>query len=243
MDISNKVSNKDFIEPITNFFMNNISSCNLKPYFNICVSENIVKDCMKYDKTINLNPDTKYAGLVILPSEVGNKIQILISQNSCTPDTILHELTHMYDFVNFSNYFCKGELHKVKEHKYYQTFIYWSEFHAKLIDIPYFSFLLGFNKTKDEIINEFTNNVKSFYYPEYTKKFLNKQNIGMTDIMWYLGELTVCKLYDQNNVYDIPENIIHTYGQRISELYNLLFHCLTFEDFVKNIQCFHDLVY
>ena len=232
------------INYVTIFFMNNISHYDLTPYFNIVISSNVIDDYIKYDKPHKHNPDFEYDGLTILPCNPQGKIQILISENSCIPITTLHELTHMYDFVSFSNRFCNGELHNVKQHKYYQVLVYWSEFHAKLVDIPYCQKIIDTfkNVSDDKILYDFTSQINSFYYPGYTKKFLDKQNVGIKDIMWYLGELVVCNLYDKNNTYYLPESIISVCSPQILQLYDLVSHCLTFDDFANNVEAFRILL-
>lgn len=241
---NNTNDNYALVNWVTTYFLYNIAKCDLTLYFNLSISTNIADDCIKYDKTLKPNPNNEYAGLVILPCDPKGKIQVLISENSCDPQTILHELTHMYDFVLFSIYFCNENLHKVKQHEYYQTLVDWSEFHAKLIDIPYSYLLLDIahNVPEDKYFSYLSNQIQTYLYQYCTKKFINKQNVDIKDILWYLGELAVCNLYDKNNTYNIPENIIHDYGQWILQLYTLFFQCQSFDDFANNVEAFRTLL-
>lgn len=77
------------------------------------------------------------------------------------PDIILHELAHMYDFILFASYFCRNKLYKVKNHKYYQTFVYWSEFHVKQIDIPYAQLFLDIcnNIPEEKLLSDFKSKI------------------------------------------------------------------------------------
>lgn len=229
---------QNFINNLVMFFMNNISKCDLTPYFNISLSHNISKDYKKYDSDIILKDDSDCDGITILPSKKNKKIQILISEESCLSSVILHELTHMYDFVSFSKQFCDDMLYRVKKHKHYQTLIYWSEFHVKQIDIPYVHLIVDkyLNVPDDRLMDNFKKQIKTFYYEEYTKKLLNKENVAIRDIMWYLGEIYVCNQYDENNTYLIPQNVINIYGNKIVELYNLLTKTPNFEYFQKYVE-------
>lgn len=127
-------------------------------------------------------------------------------------------------------------------HRYYQTFVYWSEFHVKQIDIPYLHLLLDIvaEVPKEKYLDSFKEKIKTFYYPEYIKKFLNKKNPNIRDIMWYLGELFVCNTYDKNNIYSIPQEIVDIYGAKIIKLHNLMTKCTTFEEYVQYAEDFHN---
>jgi len=233
------------IDFVTTFFMNNIAGVDLTKYFNINISTNITTDYFLYDENYKLKVDDSISGLTMLPDRTDKKIQILISENACTPAIILHELTHMYDFILFAKEFCNGEILEIKNNKYYQTVIFWSEFHVKQIDIPYLQLFLDEinNIPKEQYLCDFKKQIKIFFYPEYTKKFLNKSNPRMRDIMWYLGEMVVCNLYDDENTYNIPEDIITIYGEKILELYQTLSNCLTFPQFAENIEVVHNLFF
>lgn len=222
------------------FFTHYVIKCDLTSYFEIDITDNILVDYLFFTKSKKPIVGNECAGTTIPPYKRNGKIQILISQNYCTPDVILHELAHMYDFVLFSRYFCNNKLHKVLKHKYFQTFVYWTEFHVKQIDIPYLHLLLDMynNVSKEKYLLNFKSQIKTFYYPKYNEKFLSKVNIEIRDVMWYLGELLVCNIYDENNTYSISQEILNIYGSEIIELYNLTNKCSTFEDYVINAEEF-----
>lgn len=171
------------------FFMNYVSKQNLTPYFNINISDDIARDYSLFDKEYNIQSKKEgFAGLTILPNYSNEKIQVLISSDNFTPDVVLHELCHMYDYVLFSRSFCHNDLSSVKINKYYQSLVYWSEFHVKQIDIPYTHLLLDlFNNTPDDnILIDFISQIKTFNYPEYCKKFYDKKEPQIRDYMWFL---------------------------------------------------------
>lgn len=226
------------IDRVCDFFMNYISKCDLTPYFEIHISTDIVKDCIAIDTSIDFELTNNYAGMTILPYNSAEKIQILISDKNCTPDNIIHELMHMYDIILFSRHFCENKLYEVRNHKYYLTFIYWSEFHVKQVEIPYmFVFLSIINETTvDKELLDFKKNIKGFYYPKYNQKLIKKDKPAVRDIMWYLGELYVCKVYDSDNEYYISQEVLEVFGYKISELYDIVMRCLDFDGYIDNAE-------
>lgn len=232
-----------YIDELCIFFMYHIAKCDLTSYFEINISNDIYTDILILNKKLKTKYDNNYcAGVTILPSKPKNKIQILISENSCTPDVILHELTHMYDFVLFSEYFCKGKIHKIRKHKFCQSLIYWSEFHVKQIDIPYLHLFIDMhnNIPQEKYLYDFRSKIKSIYFQGYTQKLLAKTEFSIRDIMWYLGEVYVCNIYDEQNTYTIPQEIIEEFDASIMELYNLLSSCPDFATFVEKVEKFHN---
>lgn len=125
-----------------------------------------------------------------------------------------------------------------------RTLVYWSEFHVKLFDIPY-AYIL-FNSLQNDIsavISNFAKDISSIYYLKFIEKILNKMpnNIRLRDIMWYFGEIVVCNLYDKNNTYIIPQEILVKYESKFLELYNAFINCISFNDFVANVSELHRL--
>lgn len=230
----------NIINMTVQFFMEYVVKFNLKHYFKINISNNIAEDYMLFDK--KYKPESNdYAGLTILPDNEESVIQILVSENTCMPDIILHELSYMYDFILFASYFCRNKLYKVKNHKYYQTFVYWSEFHVKQIDIPYSMLFLDMcnNIPKENLLLDFKSKIKDFYYPRFNEKFVNKKNIQIRDVMWYIGEILVCNLYDENNTYTIPQEIIELCDFDIILLYHIFENYPDFESFASEIKIFY----
>lgn len=232
-------TNDKIINFVTQLFENTISHQDLRSYYEIGISNDITKDVLLFDKNVKSN--NEFAGFTILPSTEFDKIQILISYKSITPDVIAHELAHMYDMVLFAKYFCNSNLYKIKESKYFQTFIYWTEFHVKQVDIPITQVCYDILEytAKNDWLNDFKIQISNYFYPQYTQKFLAKNEVEMRDIMWYLGEIAVCNLYDDNNTYEIPQDVIDIYGERLLQLNQHLLNCINFEGFAENITSLH----
>lgn len=233
--------NNDFCNEISIFFIDMVVHEDLSNYFDIYMTDNISKDYSLFDTSLVLDDSLDAAGVTILPSESSSKITILISNTVTEPATILHELTHMHDMVLFSNELCNCDLSQVKKHMYYQTFINWSEFHVKQIDIPYMHLILDIIDGKtDNFLETFKSQIKTFYFPGYTQKFISKKdNLNMRDVMWYLGELTVCNLYDKENNYKIPDEVKLILPNDFQPLYDELQQCQDFSSFLSHIETIH----
>lgn len=233
----------EILHTYTDFFMNHIVKRNYMKYFNIYVSDDIITDTKVLCPTINTEGLTNIAGINLLPYETKGKITVLISHHSNTPDTIIHELGHMMDFVDFSKKFCNNNLSLIRHNSYYNSFVYWSEFHVKQIDIPSMQIISGKcgDQTPEEALKYFKTNISSFFYDKYAKKLLNKTNISLHNLMWYLGEILVCNLYDNENQYFIHQSVIDKYPN-IVELFEMVTKCLTFDQLVDNIDSFHNLI-
>lgn len=151
----------------------------------------------------------------------------------------------MYDYVLFSKYYCGGKVHKVSKHKYYKTYKYWNEFHVKQIDIPYSHILLDLFRdvSEDDLLKDFIKNIKPYYYHKYTEKCLNKLKCCyiFENILCYLGEIFVCNLYDKNNTYEIPREIIDI-DPNVIELYNILQKCKDFKGFYNNVDVLYSFL-
>lgn len=90
-------------------------------------------ECIRQYKTFiqDLN------GTVVFPKDKDGIHYVLISEKDFQDrrypfiDTIIHELTHIYDLMNFATEFCGGSYELVEQHGLFKDFYYWTEFHAK----------------------------------------------------------------------------------------------------------------
>lgn len=223
------------------FFCND--NTNVLDLMNFYVSDDIKADYSIFDSLNNIKGNM-YGGVAIPPFVEGAKTVILFSSDiNNSPDIIAHEITHMLDFISFANRFCDGNLSKIRENVYFQTFIFWSEFHVKQVDIPFIHIILAIFQGKTEgLLDEFIAEISSFYYPEYTKKLLSKKgDFATRDIMWYFGEIAVCNKYDSNNKYTIDTRVKDMIGVNFQPVFNLLNKCLDFNSFSLHIEELHSL--
>ena len=237
--IIKSISNNQTIDGLVNVFMQYMGE-DYTSYFNVYLSDDIKEDYAFFDGYL---PRIDLAGTLVLPKTPKEKLIVLLS--SADIDIVFHELSHVCDFVEFSKQYCNNDLSKIRTHHLYQSFLYWSEFHAKLIEIQYFQ------KLFDELVHDepygieyFSNNISSFYYPEYTKKMLNKiksNNCSMRDYMSYIGEIVVCNLYDKNKTYSVDKNVILDVPF-LNTLYDMLKDRLDFSSYVQIASNFENLV-
>ena len=225
---------KQEINKTIDIFVQYISHINLSDYFDIFITDDICNDFKLFDHKCKTTTDI--GGVTILPTRRNDIIHILINNSSfITGDAytiILHELAHVYDFVQFASYYCNNKLYKIRKHKYYKSFILWSEFHVKQVDFMFpamISYALQ-GLTETQITQEFAKDIETIYYNVCTQKYINKSDISIKDTMWYLGELYICNLYG-NHIYSIPQDVINK-CDFISYLYKILIDCPNFEEYL-----------
>ncbi len=80
-------------------------------------------------------------GTMILPSKTGDIPYILISTTTINNDlyigTIIHELTHIYDFYDFIKYINYAYFKDIEKHKDFPLFYQWTEYHARRTGITF----------------------------------------------------------------------------------------------------------
>lgn len=235
--ITSSYYDNELLKCVTDFYLMQIGKPNLINFFNIYYTNNIMEDIKLFNngKTASVLVD----GVTILPNSKRDIITILINedvQKELQPQYIIHELCHMYDFILFANQYCDNKLHRIRKHKYLSTLLSWSEFHVQLYVMPYYyAFLTYLSMGKINYINKFQQEIDTIYYKGYTSKLLNKRDVSIVDIMYYLGEITMCNQNDKNKHYNIDNEIIDKYPF-IDNLYYTLEACLTFESFCDNLQ-------
>lgn len=226
-----------------NFFIKYVSKYNITPYFDISLSEKIKEDAEIVNKCKITSIDN-FEGITIAPFEKNEKLHVLISSNTVSPIEItIHELVHVYDFILFAKHFCNDELYQIRKHRLFKYFGFWSEFHAKTIDIPcaYFIQDLLNNVPESQRFLSFKSDIRVKKYKRYNQELLESNQTHIRDLMYYLGELHNCNTYDKENNYPIPQEIKNIYGaEQIDELNNILSICSTFEEFLQHNQILYD---
>lgn len=231
------------IEYSIGFFAKYVSKCDITQYFDISISEDIKSDAENLNRSKMINLDD-FDGVTIIPFEKNEKIHVLISSNTdCPIETTLHELVHVYDFMLFGKNFCNSELYQIRKHHSFKYFSFWSEFHAKTIEIPCAYFMQDIlNKTpENQILLSLKTDIKEKNYEHYNQKLLENTQANIRDLMYYLGELHNCNTYDNENNYPIPQEIKNRYGaEQVEELNDILSTCSTFEEFLHHNQILYD---
>lgn len=233
--ITSSYENNKLLKNITDFYLLQTGNLNLQEKFNIYISNNIMKDIRKFNKwrTSKILCD----GATILPTSKNKKITILINDSISDiikPQCIIHELCHMNDYVLFSNKYCEGSTFELRNNMYLSTVKAWSEFHVQLYVFPYYFCYFTYCDNTKNLYQDFISKIKTFYYNEFTKRFIAKQDKRLIDILYYLGQIVMCNLNDNETHYLIPDSIIDSYPI-IEELLPILERCLTFDMFCENI--------
>lgn len=235
--ITGSYYDNDLLRFVTDFYLAQISKPELINFFDIYYSDNIQEDIKKYNKGSGIN--VLADGVTILPSSKDEVIIILINEEApkeIHPQYIIHELCHMYDFILFANKYCHKKIQRIRKNKYFSIFKCWSEFHVQLYIMPYYYAMLAcLSEGKNDYTETFKKEIEKFYYEKYNEKLLNKDEVTIVDIMYYLGEIAMCNQNDKNKYYKIDERVLEKYPF-IDNLYSILEKCLTFESFCCNLK-------
>lgn len=132
----------------------------VKSYYNCTFHENL--DDINIYVTDNINNDTilfadvdiksllsKCNGRYIQPNDVSSHATILINigtfkvQGYPFVATILHELTHACDYKKFVKDYCNNNWAELINHPNEETFLWWTEFHARTLSILHMHYLLS----------------------------------------------------------------------------------------------------
>lgn len=229
------IFNHQYTMSAINFINSYLNIKDFHEQYNIYLTDKMFEDYEELNGKSN-NLILNAAGCVILPNRETEKITILISTIEFKPWVIVHELSHAFDFITFSQYYCNGNICQIKEHRLFYTFRLWSEFHAKTIEIPYTQILLAGDSSNP--YKEFKEDVDRFFYPKYTEKLLAKSNLTMIDIMYYFGEIQTCNIICQTDKYKILDKFNDFY----STLFDYLCDSLTFQGFVDNSTSLYTLL-
>lgn len=249
--ITGSYKDNDILKTTTDFYVHFLSHSHILEKFNIFYTNDIMKDIAHFND--GHNSSILCDGVTIVPTSEGEKLTILMNQDApieFQAQYIFHELSHVNDFVLFANKYCNGDLFYIRENKYFSTLKYWSEFHVQLYTMPYNHLYLRELRDKncyDEFIkripiyyDEFGKQIPD-YYAQSNNIFFQREEIKLLDIMYYIGKIVMCNLYDNNVNYSIHKKISDTYPF-IDSLKQILSKCLDFESFCKHINDLYDFL-
>ena len=195
--------NKNIVLNIVQEYYNDLGKeypCNFKIQITSDI-ENDYKKYARYDKTPTVN--NNYNAIVI-PPICNDDFIILLNNNKIqirnlmdylkAKQIIIHELTHMDDFIEYSEILNSNnylEFLKIEKHGH---FTLWSEFHAKSMDSKYLYYgIMGEetpenkNKLSNVINNSFQNRINMLY----TDCTSTDAYYKCYYLMRFLGELVV----------------------------------------------------
>ena len=185
-------------------------------------------------------------GTMVLPTDVNGTPHILISNSKIDDSgaflgTIIHELTHIHDFHDFVKHVNYNSFFDAETHKDFPLIYQWSEYHARRTG--YFFYRKAAYLIIDDIsTEEQLEHIKGYecsFQLEILRNQLNKYENNATlfiySIMQFLGRFSVWQDLFPNyiNVNLFPRELLLTFGERITNLYEFLYNNITFND-VKN---------
>lgn len=177
-------------------------------------------------------------GTMVLPPNKGEMAYILISKailnDTYFIGTIIHELTHIYDFMDFAREFCDDDYGIVDLHNLFGPFYHWSEFNARRNGYLYYRDiqlkLLDEKLSDEEQLEHILNTELKLHYDrllsdlrEYSQDRNNQKYIY--SLIQFIGRFSVWEdLFPAiiNPQKYLPDYLLKTYGSKIIALYDLL---------------------
>lgn len=194
------------------YFCKDVLKFNEFKYENIYFTNDILEDVLLFDEEkCNIPKDTQ--GITCFNNNV-NKVKILLSMKPEMDvfsyiQTMFHELTHVYDYILFANYYGNKD---VKEHSLYMTCSWYSEFHAYSLDEYYaIKFADVYNDTNhfSSFFTEYENTLLSFH-----QKCLNHDgSIDAYEVMRLLGHIYAIDNF--HNVQRISDSYIYQFAPKL----------------------------
>lgn len=191
-------------------------------------------------------------GTMILPKSKDETFYILISKailnDTYFIGTIIHELTHIYDFIDFASAFCNDNYEIVESHNLFGMFYYWTEFNARRNGYYYYRKIIfkieGLDLSEEEQVNHILTSEYKLHYNrllENLREYYNDHNERkyIYYIVQFMGRLSVLeelfpKKISGNN--HLPDYLVKTYGKKIIELYNVLFSMKDFSTAISKLK-------
>lgn len=192
----------------------------------------------KSDVTISKDFIKSLNGTMVLPQTKDGTYYILISKyilnNTYFIGTIVHELTHIYDFMDFASEFCCDDFEAVEHHELFNTFYYWTEFNSRRKGYYYYrqiQFALQSLKLSDEEqIDHILNTELKVHYDSLLKNLReysvdNNSQKYIYNLIQFLGRFSVWEDLFPERIKAreyLPDYLLNAYGNKILELYELL---------------------
>lgn len=176
-------------------------------------------------------------GTMVLPRKKGDVCYIVMSKNvignSQFISTIIHELTHIYDFIDFASEFCEDDYEYIDIHDLFGPFYFWTEFNARRKGYYYYRDihldLVDEKLSEEEQIKHILQtelNLHSERLFNDLREYLNaRNNQFIYSLIQFLGRFSVWEdlfpeVINSNN--HLPDYLKTMYGEKVICLYELL---------------------
>jgi len=180
---------------------------------------------------------TGFNGTIVMPRTKDGVYYILISkafmdEKLAFIGTIIHELTHIYDFIDFASEFCDDDYELIEQHDLYKIFYCWTEFNARRNGYSYYRKILFKIEDIDPDLN-IEEQVSDILNTElvFQSDYLLK-NLHVYNIIQFMGRFSAWEnlFPDRINPHDyLPAFLQDTYGPKIIELYETLHSMVNFD--------------
>lgn len=172
-------SYKDLYQTIFNYYNQNIFDISEFSFNNIYCSDDIQNDILLFCSP-KPEENTFVEGATIVPNDLSDEIVIVINiknkiSTSQHVSCLIHELTHVHDFIEFSKEYYNKPYALIQEHEHFEIYKGWSEFHAYALGHYYCC----------SFMNKYTGINSTDTFIKMTKHNLKLQLKEWTDINYY----------------------------------------------------------
>lgn len=232
------------IKEIYTYYNQNVSSLDFSYIENIYISNNIIEDIKQFYPDQYTSNDL---GITIYPNCINSEIIILITEQSNSYDftrILLHELTHMCDYINYANYYHNGLIGNFENDLLIHTHMLYSEFHSQTLDE--LTALTIYNK-KQWLLDNSESLLKKYIIE---KDLLVKSNqFSLRELFVLLGKIYMFdtlqnkKSIIESNIYKyLPLIIPSSYRNDCCHLYGILWDVLKNHSSSENLSQISNLL-
>lgn len=127
---------------IYNFYNKYVYDIKNFDFENIYICNNIKNKLTELNlNDYNVEETNNTSGATILPIDTLSKMIVIVevtnNYNKSDVSTLMHELTHVYDFINYSKKYTCGEIQNFRGKPLFEIYSLFSEFHAHYCDEMY----------------------------------------------------------------------------------------------------------
>ena len=204
---------KDIFKPIYCYYHKFIEDISFFDFDHIYYTDNIKEDIYMFCNPEEYEEYESY-GVVIAPNEIVEDIVVLIdvSENNIISfaECLIHELVHVVDFHNFSEYYLNGNTGLINSHKLKNDYALWSEFRAFSIAqikcYEYIDYICHTSSTKN-MIELYRKNIVDFLKRQHL--CVLNESFSEYDLSKTLGSIYL--LDNFYNINDISQSYIYEY--------------------------------
>ena len=207
---------------------------------NIYICDDLGEEIEKFDIDEQTN---NYKGVTILPIGIIDDIIVLIEVSNDfnffdDVHALIHELTHVYDFLNYATYYHNGVVKNFRNESQFKIYELYSEFHAFSLDELYALKYSELITNKQILKEQFSNQdiLMKNYIKQKTEK-LNNTLFTDYDLFQVLAKFYLYDSYNQISEFSrscffryLPELFQSNKKYLICDLYEILYHTIKNED-------------